>query len=607
MKKILYFLAVGLMLLSVGCQDQLEKDFNNPEQYEAPKDKLASGLFSSTLYSWKVYVQDYGETWWAQPLWSYIGYSQLATIPLPRYDYWFEYWEDVKTGNGFSGDNQLRGYFNDMYTKMKGWSLLKSLMEKDFSDADKQENMVYYQLLTVMKEFTMLRNVDIFNSIPYSEAIQGNEGVLVAKYDDPLEIYKTAITNLMDIASTLVDNYNKMSAEGKELFTNQDIALHGDIQMWKQYVNALILKNAIRMSHADLDFSKKAIAAAISGGLPTKDMMWQLPTNVAKDLPGGGTIVRGWYETAYFYYMPNVILERMNHNGPEYTPGVDDPRLPVLATPTRYNDYRGIRMNNDFEAQQAAPITNRPDSEKPANVSDADWKLQKTWAFMGGSSVAVGDLSRYKYNCVSMYNPATYWFANFPAYMMSLAEVDLLLAEVEAKGLGSTGSSAAQHIADAVTHSTDFWYTLNSYTICDKAKYPAYMPNKPAAADVATYANWLKNEYSKLTTVDDKMEMIMQQKYIHLNIMCALECWTELRRTRHPLLEPVSISPFFQNSKTCAERMRYPDSEQSTNTDNYQMVKDQDNYTTPIFWTESTTPYYRNDYIPVEYTPVGGN
>lgn len=604
MKKIFNILVAGALLILGGCQDQLEREFNNPEQYEAPKEKIASGLFSNSLFNWKVYVQDYGETWWAQPVWSYIGYSQLATIPLPRYYQWYETWEDVTNGQGFTGDNQLQGYFNDMYTKMKGWSLLKSLMEKDFSNEDKQENLVYFQLMTVMKEFVMLRNVDIFNSIPYFDAIKGNEGIMVAKYDDPLEIYKAGITNLMDVASSLVANYDAMSERGKDLFAIQDIAFHGDIQKWKQYVNALILKNAVRMSHADAEFAKKAISAAISGGLPTSDMMWQLPFKIAKDLPGGETIIRGWYETSYFYYMPNLILERMNHNGPEYTIGVDDPRLPVLASPTRYDDYRGIRMDQTFQERQADPIMNRPDSEKPADMTDEDWKWEKTYAYMAGNSLGVGNLYKYDYNCVSMYNPATFWFADFPAYMMSMAEVDLLLAEVAAKNLATTGSSAGQHIANAVIHSTDFWYTLNSYTICDKNEYPLYMPSKPTEAQIATYANWLQSEYAKLSTLDDKMEMIMQQKYIHLNIMCALECWTELRRTRHPRLEPVSIAPFFEKAKVCAERIKYPTSEQATNTENYLKVQKQDNYTSPIFWVESTEPFYGNDYIPVEYTPV---
>lgn len=33
-------------------------------------------------------------------------------------------------------------------------------------------------------------------------------------------------------------------------------------------------------------------------------------------------------------------------------------------------------------------------------------------------------------------------------------------------------------------------------------------------------------------------------------------------------------------------------------------VKEQDNYTSPIFWVESTTPFYLDDYIPVEYDAI---
>lgn len=79
------------------------------------------------------------------------------------------------------------------------------------------------------------------------------------------------------------------------------------------------------------------------------------------------------------------------------------------------------------------PIMDREDDGKPADMSEEDWKKEKTYA-----------------------------------YMMSMTEVDLLLAEVELKNLGSTGVPSSKHLADAVTHSTIFWYNMNSYTVCDK-------------------------------------------------------------------------------------------------------------------------------------------
>ena len=86
----------------------------------------------------------------------------------------------------------------------------------------------------------------------------------------------------------------------------------------------------------------------------------------------------------------------------------------------------------------------------------------------------------------------------------------------------------------------------------------------------------------------------MQQKYIHLNIMAPYELWAELRRTRHPYLEPMTftgkvMTPF-------PERLRYPLSAAQTNPDKYLAVQPQDNFTTPIFWVpdakKNIKPYW---------------
>lgn len=603
MKKILTHSLIALLFTMTlwSCQDLLEKDFYNPEEYAASEDRLAAGLFTNTLYSWQIYVQDYGEWWWGLGGWSHTSYAQISLRPLIEgYAPFYEAWDDITTGNGFSADNNIRNYFNSMYTKMKTWSLIKDFVEKKYTEEEIKDSYVYYQLLTVIKEYVMLRNVDIFNSIPYKKAIQGNNNILFVEYDDPLEIYKTALTNLEEIATTLQANYDKMSDEGKSLFEKQDIAFKGNIQTWKEYVNALRLRYAIRMSAKDEAFAKKQISSAIAGGLPTVDMIWDLPIKQASVLPGGGTIVRSWYERFTTLFIPNVILERMNHDGSDYKPGIDDPRLPAIAAPTRYNDYRGVRMDSELHKAEDVAIRLQSDDKRPDGISDLEWKRLKYY-INRSERYEKADLTPFKYNCLSMYNPATYMYCEVPAYMMSMAEVDLLLAEVAAKGLATTGKTAGKHLYDAITHSTPFWYNINSKTVVDKVQFADFCPKLPSDGDIQKYASWLENEYNKLSGIENQMEMIMQQKYIHLNLFNSVECWTELRRTRHPKLEPVRFLPYFERSVPQVERIKYPESEEINNTENFMKVKKDDNYTSPIFWVSNNNSYYRDSYIEIEY------
>lgn len=603
MKKIILSGLAALMLFSTACEDQLEKDFYDPEKYQAPPEQLAAGLFTETLYSWQVFVQDYGEWWWSLAGYGVTAYSQVGLRPLTNnYAGIYQDWPDVTTGNGFTANNGIRNYFNNMYTKMKTWSIFKQMIEEDYTGATLINSYVYYQLTTVFKNYTMLRNIDFFNSIPYFNAIQGNKGILFAEYDDPLEVTKAILGELQEISESLEENYNKMSSEAKATFKKQDVAFNGDVKKWKEYINAIRLKFAIRMSAADEAFAKAQIASAMQSGLPTTDLIWNLPFNPAKELPGGGTVVRGWYERFTSFYIPNVILERMNHNKKIYEPGIDDPRLPVIAAPTRYNDYRGVRMSQPYhQAEFDRLASGAEENMRPPYIDEKAWEYHDKY-INNFTNSSTGDLTYFTINSLSMYNLATYTYNNFPVYMFSLAEADLLLAEAVAKNYVSTGKQAAEHVSDAVVHSTDFWYNVQSKSIVSKEDFSRFLPDKPSTDIIQTYSEFMENEYKKAATLDDQMEIIMQQKYIHLNLMAPNECWTELRRTRHPKLEPVTFPPYFSDVTPQVERIKYPDSEELNNTDNFTKVKAENNYTSFIYWVPTgkrTESYYRDSYIDI--------
>lgn len=54
------------------------------------------------------------------------------------------------------------------------------------------------------------------------------------------------------------------------------------------------------------------------------------------------------YERTYANFIPNVIMKRMNHGTNTYEPGIDDPRLPVIAMPTNGTATVITRCVNEF-------------------------------------------------------------------------------------------------------------------------------------------------------------------------------------------------------------------------------------------------------------------
>ncbi|HTM98128.1 MAG TPA: SusD/RagB family nutrient-binding outer membrane lipoprotein [Pedobacter sp.] len=572
MKNFNIIIMMCLMVLGTSCKKSLEDQFKNPDSYDPAASTKIPGLFTDMMTKGKFYYQDYGE-------WYYMigdgfgiaGYSQLAQRYITqRYDF-FSTWDDVVGGNGFDASSST-SLFGDMYTSHKGLPLIQERL-KELSGTELQDSKIYETLCLIMTDWAVAKNVDLFNSIPYSEAFKGASGVYFPKYDDPLEIYHTIMENLKKEAADLPGLYSQMSPLGKTLFANQDLAFHGDINKWVQYANALRLKYAVRIAGVDEAFAKSHIADVLTKQLPQTDFTIALTSK--NEIPGGGTWLRGFYERNFAAFIPNIIVKRMNYGTTAYEPGTDDPRLPVIAMPTKFNnnnDYRGVSYNGDA---QTAPY-NAGEKYYPY-ADDVKQALEQ--------------------NAKSTYNHATYCRNEFPNYMFSLAEVDLLLAEVALKGLGSTGKSASAHIVDAITHSTDFWYNINALSTYALDR-PILHPTKPNGVIVTTYANTVKAKFEAAVSADDKMELLMQQKYVHLNMMAPYELFTELRRTHHPKLEPMTING--KVMKPMAERILYPSvSELAKNPTNYMKVKSQDNYTSHIFWVPGAVkslPYYWDNY-----------
>ncbi|WP_018630405.1 SusD/RagB family nutrient-binding outer membrane lipoprotein [Niabella aurantiaca] len=582
MKKILLGLVIIPLLLS-SCKKNLDSQFFNPENYDKTGN-LFGGLFTRTMFNWKIYVQDYGEYWWeiaGSGAMGVLGYTQVAQRYITnRYD-WFGGYDDLSGTNGFGNATSLwQGRLGSFYTGLNTWAVMKDNLTQ-VSGQELDDNQIYFELTSVVKDYAALLAVDFYNSIPYSGAFKGSERVFFPEYDDPQEIYLSVLDDLKRIAEALPAVYDKMSESAKSTFNTQDIAFRGDLNKWVQYINAIRLKYAVRISGVAEQAAKTHIQDILSkNNLPTADMVFAMPYEL--DPRNGGEWIRGLNEGWPGTFIPDIIMRRMNKNNVLYEAGIDDPRLPVIAFPTNKSDlvatpavgaYRGVNMNAD--------------GQKPGYDGGERY-------YTGGP---LGDIREHlKQNSRSMYNFVTITLNNrFPVYMMSLAEVDLLLAEIAAKNLASTGKSAGAYIKDAITHSTDFWYARNAESSY-ATEFPILHPGRPAASDISKYADSLSVRVDNRGTLDEKMELIMQQKFIHLNVMCPYELWTEQRRTRHPKLEPFTFNS--KVMKPFPERLRYPTAEQQNNPDNYNTVKSQDNFTSPIFWVpqnlRSVNPYWDN-------------
>ncbi len=602
------FFLILLVSSLFSCKKKLEEQFRNPEVY-SKTENLFGGIFLSQLTEHKVFVQDYGEFYWQLNSGTEVpGYSQITQrLITDRYP-WFLNFDDLTGVNAFGGltNNLWNNRLNDFYTRARYWAVLNDELKKIPEDG-LINNKIYYTLATVIKDYAALINVDFYNSIPYSEAFQGSEKLFYPKFDDPKEIYLSVMNELKQISQDLPQIYGAMTDLGKQLLARYDVAFSGSIDKWLRFINALRLKYAVRISGVDEGTAKAQLQDILSKPFPTQDFLQPIFADVAPE--SNGFWIRGLGENSFASFIPNIIMKRMNRDLAMYQPGIDDPRLPVIAMPTKYFDGP---YSSTVNKRKYVGVSYNADAQKPDYVAGERYTTTPNSFILS-----------LQQNAKSQYHLTTYTHnSRFPAYMMSLAEVDLLLAEVALKNLGNTGKTAGQHIKDAIAHSTDFWYARNeesrmAASFVDKAKRFNYFtgpvtfntnrfgedsalymhPAKPATSIVNQYADSIVNRFDTRANLEDKMEILMQQKYIHLNIMAPFELWAELRRTRHPYLEPMTFTG--KVMKPFPERLRYPLSASQTNPDKYLSVQSQDNFTTPIFWVPDSKkgimPYW-NDY-----------
>lgn len=598
---------VLLVAALTGCEKKLEEQFRNPEVY-SKTENLFGGIFLDMLAEHKIFVQDYGEFYFQVNIGTEVpGYTQTAQRHITDRYAWFLNFDDLSGVNGFGGltTSLWNSRLNDFYTRTRYWAVLNDELKKISGDA-LANNKIYYTLATIIKDYVALLNVDFYNSIPYSEAFKGSEGLFYPKFDDPKEIYISVMDELKQLYTELPQVYNGMSELAKQLFAKYDIAFSGNIDTWLQFINALRLKYAVRISGVDEPTAKTHLQDILSKPFPTQDLMQPIFADVAPE--SNGFWMRGLGENSFGSFIPNIVMRRMNRDLAMYQPGIDDPRLPVLAMPTKY--FEGSYSPTENRRKYVG-VTYDADAQKPDYVAGERYTTTPNSFILS-----------LQQNAKSQYHLTTFTHnSKFPAYMMSLAEVDLLLAEVSMKALGNTGKMAAQHIRDAINHSTDFWYARNeespmSASFRTKALSGNYFngpqtfstnrfgedsalymhPAKPSAAVINQFADSIVNRFSAMANLEDQIEILMQQKYIHLNIIAPFELWTELRRTRHPYLEPMTFTG--KVMKPFPERLRYPLSASQTNPDNYLTVQSQDNFTTPIFWVpdakRNILPYWNN-------------
>jgi hypothetical protein len=460
-------------------------------------------------------------------------------------------------GVGGFGDNFSYTFTSSDYTGL--WSASYDVLEDlqfiiDSSKGKPQYNY-FSAAATILKVYNFQILADTYNNIPFSQALKG-KAIITPAYDDAKTIYP-ALSNLLDSAIALINATplpNGTATSTIALSASTDPLFKGTIASWKQLANTLKLKLIIRA------------AAKITMPSTTFDAAGFLTTDAIIN-PGYGRTVSSNGSTQVNPAFNTWIATYSGSKGNRSW--VPTKYVFAYYNGTKLTDTkRGTVTFYSFPSTGVSQLGVLSYQAGSANGNTGNWYY--SGFTNSGTGVAAGTTPTTVGNTVGVFKGP-----DMGQPLMLASESYFLQSEAIMRGITTVaGLSDVSAFNSGVTQSFNYLYKLAN---------GSFSPNYPAtqaATDFAAYqsANSTKYlvNYALATTAAQKLEAIITQKYIALNMIHSHEGWNEYRRTGYPVSDgtqsPYTSFASLQSSATAADklptRIQYPSSEFSYNSNN---------------------------------------
>ncbi|RZK55828.1 MAG: SusD/RagB family nutrient-binding outer membrane lipoprotein [Pedobacter sp.] len=419
----------------------------------------------------------------------------------------------------------------------------------------------------IMKSFAFERLVNQFNDVPYTDALKSTAS-LQPKYDKAEDVYKACIAELTKAITDITTA--QASATTNKIVANTDPMFAGDMELWKKFANTVKLRMLIKMAGvpAHQAYATSQFAAMnLTVGFLANDAVVQ-PGYVKTDRPNPT-----WASLGFSGTNTNITTSR-------------------IPTKWMYSFYNGTKLADVGRAKAIyrgypSTIINQLGDESASVPAASSAGSAWTTAISTTTASVIGVAK----------SPSQ------AAPVLLATESNFLQAEAFARGY--LAGDAAVAFNNGILASFNYLYKADNGTV-DPAKVAAWQisdgqggtkpdPARSVAGDVTTYKN--ANALSRLvnwslaTTLPEKIEAIITQKYIALNMIANDENFNEFRRTGYPFIVNGSSDPILtfaskQSVSTHVDklptRVLYPQEEYNLNPAN--APKGINKFSSLIFW-----------------------
>ncbi|MBP3942214.1 SusD/RagB family nutrient-binding outer membrane lipoprotein [Sphingobacteriaceae bacterium WQ 2009] len=391
--------------------------------------------------------------------------------------FWSGYWGTSSEGlNAFYNEKIYSGQgIRDVRDGIPIWenSYNYLLYYKLMLDQSEQEGALFYAGISkIMMAWHFLQLVDIYNNVPYEEALLGS-AVNRPKYEDGKAVYEKSI----NLITAGIQQINAATVAPKQ----DDIIFAGNKKLWSKFGNTIKLRALLRQSEqasqaayirTEIDkivkegsgfLSSSESALVQPGYLNTTGKLNPFYENFYRN-SGGATVVN------YTNIRPtNYVVEKLK--------GLSDPRLEALYVAVN-GSYKGVDFGD-------------PTVSTASNASN-------TSAFKG--PLENGN------------KPAGLLKSSSQAAVL-LSSFESLFLQAEAAQRGWIAGTATKYYADAISES--FKYIMN-----ENYNTAAYLQQKEVS----------------LAEAPAPIARIIEQKWLALNSINSIQAWADYRRLGLPTI-----------------------------------------------------------------------
>lgn len=515
MKKIFLILSALVLILGIGCKKgYLDVNTNPNQSTSADPSFVLPAALAVTVASW--YPGPTSMSGWMGS-WAISGSYAISSTDFSTYKMTSDFAEPTATS--------LNNVWGVIYDNMEDYQYIINK-----SSANNQPFLE--GVARIMKSYQAQHLVDLFNDVPYTDALKGVLSLRPA-YSKGIDVYDSLFIEINKGINLIKNAPTTVSA-------SSDIMFKGNQTLWIQFANTVRLRMLLRMS--------------------------ELAAKPA-------------------YFQPNLDLTK---NQTEGFLSVDALVQPGYVNSTGKGNPFWQRFYNLTGGQIASFGDFWAPNEFAVNFykSNNDPRLAQEYSPVASSGKVIGNkLGLTNGNPTngnySLFGPGVLKAPDAPAVMMLAAESDFLQAEASALGYISGNDQSLYQMG--IKASFKYLGASDNGISSDSSAVIYY--SQPGNIAV---------NYSTATSILAKQTIILRQKWAALNSINSFEAYADYRRFDYlhtgtppyagPLGNtPLSVSPYIDIAKIPL-RYKYPTSEFSKNPDNVSKEGTIDHQVNKIWW-----------------------